>query len=475
MRAFARRMLAALLAAVLLPIALPQTAHAAQEEAPLRLLCRAVEREAELQPEDLLAPNGNPTNARLRFTEPPDTGSCGEQRVTVVASLNGKDVAEAETQILVCDRVLRLELDGQYYRGLKLRDMVDTELHGFHPDPDGFTADQTGVFPLLFTKGREEMLVGLEVLDTVAPKGTAVEAPCYLGYPRPAADFVTNVEDEQPVEISYTEEPDWETEGERVVQIRLTDASGNRSELKIPTLFRRDTTPPVLKVEIPRYYYVGDTVAYMKRVSATDDLDPACTISVDKSRVRQRELGSYPVTYTAVDRDGNESRVTVELHFIEPSVSDEELDALAQSILDEILTDNMSLARKARAIYRYVNSRIHYFGSSGEKDWKGEAYRGLTEFNGDCYTFFAASYLLLSKLDCEVLPVERIDGKTTHYWCLVNLGTGWYHFDATPNKMGIQCFMLNNNELYSSNIGSYFWKYEIDAFPEVADEPFQLF
>lgn len=471
------RAFACLLAAAALLAAFPQAARAEKPEegAQLQLLCRAVEHEAELRPEDLLAPNGKPEGAELRFAVPPELESEGTQTVKVVASVNGRDVAEAETEILVCDRVLKLELNGKRYSGLKLREMVDMRLHGFHPAPEAFTADKAGVFPLVLTKGKERLLVGLEVEDTVAPTASAVETVCYLGYPRRAEEFVTGVKDRQEVTVSFAEEPDWESPGARSVTIRLTDASGNRSEIPVPTVFEKDSTPPVLKVEIPLNYYVGDTVAYMKRVSAVDDLDPNCTISVEKSRVRQREAGVYPVTYTAVDRDGNESRVTVELNFFEPAVSDEELDELAQGVLDEILTEDMSVAEQARAVYRYVFCHVRYSGHTEEKDWKGEAYKGLTDCYGDCYTFFSVSYLLLSKLDCEVLPVERIDGKTTHYWCLVNLGTGWYHFDTTPNKLGIQCFMLNNKELFSTAAGSYFWKYDMEAFPEVADEPFRMF
>ena len=468
------RLLAGLLAAAALVLLAP-SALAASDEQELQLLSRAVEIGAEVQPEDFLAPNGSPEGAALRFAEPPDTTAGGEQTVRVIASIGGKDVAEEDARLLVCDRVLQLELDGRLYSGLKLRELTDMSLHGYHPDLDYFTADTVGVFPLVLTKGKEQMLVGLEVRDTVAPRGTAEDTVCYLGYPRAAADFVTAVEDAQPVKLSFVSEPDWDKAGERSVQIRLTDASGNRTELRVPTLFKKDDTPPVLTVDIPTNYYVGESVAYMKHVTAVDDLDPSCTISVDKSRVRQREVGVYPVVYTAVDRDGNKSSVTVKLNFFEPAVSDEELDELAQSVLDEILTDDMSVAEQAKAVYRYVSGHVRYSGHSNEMDWKGEAYRGLTDFHGDCYTFFSVSYLLLSKLDCEVLPVERIDGRTTHYWCLVNLGTGWYHFDTTPNQLRGSCFMETNKELFATAAGRYFWKYDEPQYPKVETEPFRMF
>ncbi len=469
----ALRKTAALLCVLAALLLRPASAFA--EEETLRLLPRAVECGTEISPEELLAPNGCPEGAALRFAGTPDTQTLGSITVKVIASRDGQDVAEAETEVLVCDRVLRLELNGKSYSGLKLREMTDMSLHGFHPDRERFAADTAGVFPLMLTKGKEQLLVGMEVTDTVAPTGEPTGIACFLGYPRSAEDFVTKLRDEQEVTVSFAEEPDWDKAGERKVGILLTDASGNRTELRIPTEFRRDDTPPVLTVNLKTNYYVGETVAYMKSVSAVDDMDPDCSISVDKSRVRQREVGVYPVIYTAVDRDGNESRVTVELNFFEPSVTEEELDAAAQEVLDKILTEDMSTAQQARAIYRYITSHLRYSGHSEEKDWKGEAVKGLTDFYGDCYTFFSVSYLLLSKIDCEVLPVERIDGRTTHYWCLVNLGTGWYHFDTTPNQLRGECFMKTNKELYLSAAGRYFWKYAVDDFPEVAEESFKMF
>ena len=117
----------------------------------------------------------------------------------------------------------------------------------------------------------------------------------------------------------------------------------------------------------------------------------------------------------------------------------------------------MSVAEKIKAVYNYCRQKIRYNGDSDKSDWKGEAYRGLTEFKGDCFTYYSAAYLLLSKIDgVEVMSVERLGGLTHHYWCLVNIGTGWYHFDPlVAGHHKHRCFMWTNKQC---QVKPYFWR-----------------
>ena len=39
----------------------------------------------------------------------------------------------------------------------------------------------------------------------------------------------------------------------------------------------------------------------------------------------------------------------------------------------------------------------------------------------------------MTRVGIENKDIERVpSGNTLHYWNLVNIGEGWYHFDATP-------------------------------------------
>ena len=159
--------------------------------------------------------------------------------------------------------------------------------------------------------------------------------------------------------------------------------------------------------------------------------------------------------------------------FIEKKISDEKLDEVVDKVIKEILTDDMTVPEQAAAIYDYCYSNIIYTGTSDKTDWKSEAYRGLTEGVGDCFTFYSASYALLQKIDCQVLSVERLGGRTQHFWCLVNLGTGWYHFDSCnvgPEKL--RCFMKTSEELLQYS--QQYWRFDTTLYPAVETIPYSM-
>ena len=462
------------------PEALPAEAVFESEEEPdtdppvVKALSAAVVRGANVTPSTFVQHYEDAGIVTLRFTEKPDTGLLGKYPVTIVAEDDSGNVTTAHVTLYVCDSVIDLELEDRTYTGLQLREKVG-ELHGYHPSIETYKVSSEGASTFQLKKGDTVMVVGIQVRDTTRPKAKAVEQICYLGYPRTAGEFVKDISDQQAVAVDFLTEPDWDVPGEREVKITLIDASYNRRIVTVNTVFKQDDIPPVLSINLPPYHYVGDAVAYMKAASAQDNLDPNCEISVDKSQVKYREVGTYPVTYTATDRDGNSSNVTVQISFREPGVTDEQLDELAESVLSEILDDSMSVAEQIKAIYNYCRYKIRYTGDSDKSDWKGEAYRGLTEFKGDCFTYYSAAFLLLNKIDgVEVLSVERLGGLTHHYWCLVNVGTGWYHFDTCPNHIYGTCFMRTNEQIQNGE-GKVYWNFDRSLLPDVATTAFKMF
>lgn len=413
------------------------------------------------------------SNVTLHFPNKPDTSCIGEYPVKIIAEDASGNKTVIRTKLYVCDKVIKLELEDRTYSGLRLREKVGT-LHGYHPSIQQFRVTEEGAACFDLTKGSKVIHVGIQIRDTTRPKAKAVEQTVYLGYPKRPEDFVKDVSDYQAVSVSFLTEPDWDLPGERDVKIAVTDASYNRSIIKVKTLFKKDDVPPVLTSKLSAFHYVGEAIAYKKGVLVVDNMDPACTLTVDKSKVKYREVGTYPITYTATDRDGNSSSLTVEITFREQSVSDEQLDKLADGILHDILKKNMSTAEKIKAIYNFCRYKIRYTGDSDKTDWKGEAYRGLTEFKGDCFTYYSAAYLLLNKIDgVEVMSVERLGGRTHHYWCLVNIGTGWYHYDTCPNHIYGTCFMRTSKQIQNGE-GKAYWNFDASLFPDVATKPFKM-
>ena len=194
------------------------------------------------------------------------------------------------------------------------------------------------------------------------------------------------------------------------------------------------------------------------------------SISVDSSQVNLKVEGEYTAIYSATDSSGNTTSEEVIITVKEQSVSMEDLEKLADEVLAEITTEDMTLREKAWEIYVYVNERLTYTGFSDKTDWMKEAYSGIVNGVGDCFTYYSMSQLLLDRIGIETLSIERASkpGETKHYWHLVNYGEGWYHFDACIHRPPLVSFMLTDEELeaYSRrHRDSYYYRYDKEKYP----------
>lgn len=219
-----------------------------------------------------------------------------------------------------------------------------------------------------------------------------------------------------------------------------------------------DKIPPVIASAADKVVYLGDSVSYRSGITVTDNDDDSIALQVDASKVDLTRLGEYPLTYSATDKRGNSASVTVKVIVIERPAGDpgtstsvctkEELDALCSTILAEILTDGMTVREKAEAIFNRV-AQIRYVGTSDKSSWIGGAYIGLTAGRGDCFNYFSAAKALLTLAGIPNYDLKRAGGTSDHYWQIVYVDGGWYHFDACPHPNGydLRCFLLTEEEV----------------------------
>ena len=66
------------------------------------------------------------------------------------------------------------------------------------------------------------------------------------------------------------------------------------------------------------------------------------------------------------------------------------------------------------------------------------------------------------------MDIEKIPAKTVHYWNLVDIGDGWYHFDTTPRKDRPEIFMWTDEVLmeYSAKHNKSH-NYDKSKYPEI--------
>ncbi len=298
---------------------------------------------------------------------------------------------------------------------------------------------QPGDYAVSLSWGEEIFNVTVRVVDTVAPKGTAVNLTSEGDLPA-AADFVTDIQDVCPVTVSYKQEPDLTVAGEQDVVLVLTDTSGNETELTAKLTVELDQIPPQISGTADIVVYQGDAVSYRSGITVTDNKDENPRLNVDSSQVDLSTPGTYTVVYIATDASGNETRVEVTISVREKKPHYVELDVIyaeVDDLLEDIVTDGMTKREQVEAIYDWMYEYLWYRDSSDKSDYLQGAYVMMRDYQGDCFNYFALSKLMFERLGIDNIDVRKVKnytGDADHFWSLVSLDGGetWYHFDATP-------------------------------------------
>ncbi|MGN0141318.1 MAG: immunoglobulin-like domain-containing protein [Roseburia sp.] len=332
--------------------------------------------------------------------------------------------------------------------------------------------DTPGIYNVFIKSGPFTYHSELTVQDTKAPQGTVQELSVSKGNTVSASEFVTAVEDATQVTVSYAKVPDFNTVGDQEVTVRLEDAGGNVTDLStVLHVEPEDTEPPVISGVEDLTVEVGKSISYKREITVTDNCDDNVELVVDSSGVNLNEIGTYTVSYSATDRAGNTVTATAQVFVVEASAQTataEEVNAVADQVLSEILTDDMTQLDQAYAIYRYVHDNISYIDSSPKDNWVEGAYLGLVEHKGDCYVYAMTAKCLLTRAGITNMDIEKIPSDTRHYWNLIDVGEGWHHFDATRRKDGTEFFYWTDAELMEySNANSGSHNYDPEQYPEI--------
>ena len=249
----------------------------------------------------------------------------------------------------------------------------------------------------------------------------------------------------------------------------LLTRGGGPAPAQTPVPPPADTAPPVISGAHDLKAAVGESISYRAGVTVTDNSGEAVALQIDATEVDLTRPGEYEAVYWAEDAAGNRAEVPVTVTVIEtvtvdeegsgatediedpaaPQATQETVDALADEILAQITTDGMSQYEKALAIYNYVHNNIAYTGTSDKSSWLVGAYVGFTRHSGDCYNYFACSKALLTRAGIPNVDLTRVGGNSRHYWQLVDVGTGYRHFDACPhpNSYPLYSFLLTEAEV----------------------------
>ena len=354
-----------------------------------------------------------------------------------------------------------------------------TEDAAFATDVSSVDTSVLNTYDLEIAVRKKTYHVQLIVQDTIAPTAEAAEVTTLQGRLPDAADCVTDIQDATPVAVSYQQEPDIYTGGESMALVLLADAAGNSTTIEVPVQVLCDTEPPVIEGVRNLRAYIGDSISYKENITVTDNMDASPTLEIDNSQVHLNQAGTYEVIYKATDASGNTAVETITLTLeekVESTVEPETVYEMADKVLAKITDSSMDDMQVAYAIYRWTKYNIAYTGHSDKSSWVKGAYDAFKNRAGDCFNYYAAARALLDEAGIQNIGVVKSDtSHSSHYWNLINLGNGWYHFDCTPRSgSGDNFFMVTDEELNAySRAHNNSHIFDSSLYPERATESVQ--
>lgn len=314
----------------------------------------------------------------------------------------------------------------------------------------------------------------LHVQDTTAPTVTLATDSIEMyttATPPTAADLVDSVIDVTNCSIDFKEPYDFTKEGKFDIVVLVADSSGNTTESVIPCTVVDDVTPPEIAGVEPLTVSQGDAISYKKNVTVTDDKDDNPTLEVDTSSVNPDKRGTYKVTYTATDAAGNVSEKTTTIKIVSAKISEateETVNAKADEILSEIITEGMTQKQQAKAVFDWVVKNITYSETAGIDDLLSAAYKGMFYRIGDCTVKQKTAEVMLNRLGIKNMEIEKIRDTRGHYWLLIDVGEGWYHYDPNLQLDGTLIFYWHDADLWAySNAHKNTHNYDPSKYPHI--------
>jgi len=409
------------------------------------------------------------TEVTASFASVPDTSVPGEKDVTIILKDSGNNETIINSKLTVLNVNSSIQVEAGSVLDIKEADFIENNNINVKilSDISELDISKPTVHTIQIEVDGRVLNFDIEVVDTTPPEATPVANEAWKGDTLPPDVFVENIKDASEVKVSFGKEPDFDTVGTQEVSLVLEDAYGNKSEIKAMLTVKEDTEPPVFTGIQDKTVYEGDKVSYKKGVSVSDNRDKDISFQVDSSQVNLNKAGTYTVYYTAQDSSGNIAKETATITVLPLTITEEMLNEKVDSILKKIIKDDMSKREMAYAIYKWVRNSIAYTGTSDKSDVRKEAYRGMVNKVGDCFTYYAVSEVMLTRVGIDNMRVTRVGGKTQHFWNLINCGDGWYHFDACPNKDKIETFMLTDAEVeeYTKKRGNNYYTFDKSLYP----------
>ena len=391
--------------------------------------------DATVEPQELVT-GLDGTGITVSFVEEPATGVLGRQTVELLFSRDGIECTQSI-------KINRFQMKTEVVSKLGSDDIPD--IQDFIPDmnidavflgdsPETIPEGICGSHPLIILCDGREYPVVYMVTEDIPPEAVGLSVTVEAGSIPEPETLVDQIVDHSEVTVTYVDIPELTIVGTTQVQLILTDAFGNSSQVSATVEVIPAENGPQFSGLEELHIQVGGTISYKTGVSATDAQDGELKYTVDPGDVDNKTVGTYTAYYTATDSDGN--KLTVPRTIVIQDEAEAAVEEYANKVLKKILKEDMTRDEKIYQIYLYTKRNVQFVGSSDKSSVVHAAYEGFSTGKGDCYTYYAMNVILLDMAGIENLEVARVGGTSNHWWNLVLHDDGkYYHVDSCPKSI----------------------------------------
>lgn len=408
------------------------------------------------------------TEVSAEFVEMPDMNGIGSYPVTIRFTDMGGNITLANANLLISPFISEMMVEAGSVIPT-VEELAVANVAGTIVTPaDKIEMNHVGDATLSIESEGINYECILHVQDTIAPVIRIKNLEAYFTAKLTGTEFIESVEDATDITATFDVAPDMSKGKKQKVTITFCDEGGNKVTESANLTLVEDKEAP--RIACPDSYQinVGDSVLFAELAAVTDNCFDQYELKIDKGGIDVNTEGTYKVTFTATDAAGNESSRTMEIRVIIPKYSQETVDELADEVLAGITNASMSDREKAQAIYRWVQANVRYINHSEKSDWLKAAYEALHDHQGDCYGFAMVAKELLTRANIKNMDIEKIPAASMHYWNLVDVGDGWYHFDTCPRRNAHNFCLISDAELMQySNANNKSHNYNPDNYPHI--------